>query len=282
MEPKKVGKNWFSADKGAANDTEVLFFALLVTHFRESVNELDKWASDVLAQQSAFLSGGDLPDSLLTSRRVKVPPLLQRVHAAYSAEHTVEMLEKIGKAIQQWPGAGGIEDLTPSSLGHHRSSTKKNTQQRWKQPAAFFATAQLIKSHGIELRKLLGDETPRNELVTPRQQITKLEKESASRQKELEATQSTLFATADAHRKALARSVETRTAVKTAVKGARREAPRGALEVLRQEHRRGPLHLDDGHRQANRRRADQYAQLARDEDSAGRRGAVGVGCGPGL
>ena len=163
---------WFDPQGASANDTEILFVALLVIVARESVSELDKWASEVLEHEAAFAECSEtgLPAEWRISQKLPVPAIYQRIHTAYQARGgSNATLDKIGKAINLFPRPGGkVGPLGHVQLKHHFTAKNKAVQKRWKSPAALFAIARLVKRHGVELRQLLGDEAQEEECLPRR------------------------------------------------------------------------------------------------------------------
>ena len=95
-----AGIKWFSPDGDKPNDTEVLFFALLVISARESAEQIDNWAKTVLEFNDAFTKEGVIPPEWAISRKVNVPKVYKPLYDAYKGQgKSNSNLDQIGKAI---------------------------------------------------------------------------------------------------------------------------------------------------------------------------------------
>ena len=219
-EARKASTNWFDHKPGKANDTEMLFFALLVIAAAPRVDELDAWADNVLSQSHSTA----VPTEWVISKKVNVPPIYRRVEAAYKACKPNALLDKIGAILQVAPDAGGkVEGLRAPQLKHHFTSKQKDAQKRWKTPAALKVIATLVKRRGVALRRLIHDDTPLEEWQTPREEIEQLQQQKATAESQLREKTLTLALVTDKHRQAAKRLREKNKAVTDARKDERRK-----------------------------------------------------------
>ena len=240
--PRREGQ-WFEAKAGVeANDTEMLFFTLLVVAATPygGVGALNEWAQSILDHEKAFLADGTIPTEWKSSRKVKVPPIYARIYAAYDRRGTNETLERIGAAIQAWPEAGGKVELSAPTIKKHfqMHREKKLTAPKVLMPKVLMRVAKLIKGSGPELRKLVRDDTPREERPTPVEEIKELTQQNAALTSQLAATKEALAKKTDAHRKAAERAKEKNKAKTKAVRDVRKHERRQRVELSKTERNR--------------------------------------------
>ena len=160
---------WFERAPGAANPTEVLFFAFLVVQDPPGkAAELKEWATGVLSEEARAAELGDSwqPPASSDWKRPggKLGPLLKLMRIQYTAMRTDEQLDAIGAAIQGWDGPGRRAGLREHNLRNHlrkgepvpgpRLTKKTAPKPRW-QSAAVVDVAALVLRRGADLRRAL-------------------------------------------------------------------------------------------------------------------------------
>ena len=233
---------WFEANANVeANDTEMLFFTFLVVAATPygDVGALNEWAQAVLEHEKAFLTDGTIPPEWKSSRKVKVPPIYARIYEAYDRRGgNNDTLERIGGAIQAWPDAGGKVALNVKQLRWHFDSHKAKKLTPWKAPALLMRVAALILRRGPELRKLVRDDTPREERPTPVEEMKELSRRNGELESTLAATKEALDKKTDAHRKLAQRAKEKNTTKTKAVRDARKHERRKAAALSKAERKK--------------------------------------------
>ena len=235
-EPRASSVVWFESGEADANDTEVLFFALLLVSLAMREKEraaLDSWAAKVLAEAAAaFQLRAQWQPSDGWGKTNKVSKLFDPMARAYGCQRSAEELDTIGKAIQSWHGAGQFNGLCASRLQNHwrgktfgfRRSKKldlKSAPPRWR-TWQICSVAELVAKRGAALRSALRRTedttltTDREALTVAKQQISAVEAEREQLRQELGIETAAAARLADAFRKAKGRLAAKRTAVSDA------------------------------------------------------------------
>ena len=159
---------WFYVKPGMPNATELLFLALLVLTGHHNVDELKKWASDVLVGARNYNTTGveGLPVEWKPSRFVNVPVIFAPIHDAYCKKTwRTDVLDNIGKVIQAWQGDGRCDKLDAQRLREHSEKlrgpskdkkSKAGGPARWKTSESLIGVATLISKHATDLKQRLA------------------------------------------------------------------------------------------------------------------------------
>ena len=227
LQPKKStadSVSFFERAPGPPNDTEVLFFSLLVCSNGDRVSDLELWASSVLRYESSYCAGpfADMPDDRKVTRKVNTPPILSPLALSYTGVWDMERLKQIAKAIQMWDGPGAAGGLCPSGLKNHRAWKPSKGGPRWKSLEALFGVARLVTRSGVVLRRLLEIVEPIESLPWPYERAQQAEAAVRQLQTSLEVEKAAKVKAIDAHRQAASRLKKKNKAVGDAVKGERR------------------------------------------------------------
>lgn len=118
---RKPAKVWFDWTPGPANDTEMLFYALLVLHAGEPIATLEDWAKRVLSEQPRYLELGDDWRPPMTTEWTTKGKLIasnfKPMYDAYNKTWPNAELEQIGVVIQgQRVCDGRCGELMPDHL----------------------------------------------------------------------------------------------------------------------------------------------------------------------
>ena len=154
-EPRQTAQKWFAPGKVEPNDTEILFFALLICASDISAGDLHKWACSVSSLEE---EARRLRHEWHAEQWVFEPMRIAYTNTIWSHER----LDEIGIAIEQWPGPGQRDSLRWSPLLNHLRAkakavprTPKHTAPpRWRS-CSIVEVAALIKAHGPALRLAL-------------------------------------------------------------------------------------------------------------------------------
>ena len=99
---------WFEPSGKAANDSEILFLALLLMQTRISVAGLNEWASEVLKLEPEFKLLGSTYKLPATAKwqmaGAKPGAMLEPLAKAYNGVWHRESLDAISTAMQAWRG----------------------------------------------------------------------------------------------------------------------------------------------------------------------------------
>jgi hypothetical protein len=215
-EPRDAARPWFSRHPGIANESEVLFLALVRVWNAENVPQQLEWASQILVEESRLLELGDAwrpqngaawePNekklgSLLT-------PMLRQLRAAASTG----FLEQACKAMQSLHNLPGqCDGLNVNQLRYWLrepprepgASKKKGGGgiERWK-GRALVAVAKLVKRHGPALRRALQLKEAIDDVPSAAAVISELTAKVKTAETEREKAVARSKKSADAHRKA--------------------------------------------------------------------------------
>ena len=119
-----MGVSWFATKEGLPNDTEMLFFTLLlISAGTVKLTELKRWATDVMRYFAGFQSTGvdSLPAAWRVSKSQPLPEIYAGLHGACdknrSADWVGGRLDQICKVIKAQLG----HDLGAAELKRYRT-----------------------------------------------------------------------------------------------------------------------------------------------------------------
>lgn len=196
--PRAESNAWFDRKPGIANDTEVLFFALLILSSGERADTLDDWADTVLRpNEASYLSEGaaawKIPAEWKGLRNQKAP-IMNIVLEAYDASRDADELNRIGAALQAWRGKGQCSGLEQHHLRQHFSWAR---ELRGKKRAgvlmerlqrSLVAVAALVKSRrsGSQLRTLLKLHESAHQAPSPVEELADAKRKAEKLEEQLE------------------------------------------------------------------------------------------------
>jgi hypothetical protein len=161
--------HWFDTAHEDANDSEMLFFALLLISCAASVASLEEWARKVLREKPAAESARAAWKAPTEGwgKVGKLSKLFAPLDDAYmNTSWTDYELDTIGAAMRLWDGAGRHDKLTHTQLRTHlslgrdlklraaRRDKKMGGPLRWRS-WTIVNVAELVLRHGVALRKAL-------------------------------------------------------------------------------------------------------------------------------
>ena len=243
-EPKSKPLVWFEHAAGPPNDTEIMFFTLLVLMSGKTVAQLVEWTSTVLVEEKRFLELGaayTLPSEWKAAGNV-VPAIFEPMHhACAGGGWATTALDQIGKAMQAWRGKGHFNGLRASHLRehlNHKSGVKalgppkkpKDGPPRWKTGSALIRVAALIKRNRVMLRSLLKIDKPLEEVMTMEVELAEQTQLNAALAAQLQEKERAMKTLQDAWRKAAGRLKQ---ANKKATK-ARHEEKAKASDIIKE------------------------------------------------
>lgn len=175
---KAAPLRWFHAGHGLPNESEVLFYALLVVQRAQTASDAKQWAQELLVHYERINASNTWPPADVAGlhwQGSRAPPLLKLLYDAYNAMWVENDLTKIAKAMLCFQGPGRFVkgDLRASHLRTYKDANvqgppqgpKKRTKARYLS-AAVVEVARLVQRETSTLRQLLKMETPIEEVVT--------------------------------------------------------------------------------------------------------------------
>ena len=212
MTASNDGQKWYNrSGQSEPNDTEVLFFALLVAGELRTQNEMKKWSTKVLLERERAYEEKESWKPLGEDQwgppvACNVSALFGPLYSGYFRAANADWTH-IGVAIQAWDGDGQCDGLTSHKLREHRNKNpdgqpakggKTRAPRRWK-TWSVMRVAALVKQRAGDLQRALKLDAPLAEIPSAREALRALEAENAR----LEARCSSLEADRDLARNAL-------------------------------------------------------------------------------
>ncbi|KAL1511951.1 hypothetical protein AB1Y20_005231 [Prymnesium parvum] len=234
---------WYDTKPGVPNESEVLFFSLLVAKRASTAVEAEEWAKNILKLDEPIRSSPIWPPPGVPELQWKgsrAPSHLKLLHDAYGSSWTKEDLEQIVKAMLAFKGPGRFEAgrLQFHHLRSYKDANLRGPPQgtKGKAPPRFCCAsvldvAALVKRECRQLRQLLKLDIPVDEVPTIAMDLENMMKEAntlrtafKSQGIKLQTTHAELCKVKDAHRQAMRRAQDIRKAKRDA-----REAERQKL-----------------------------------------------------
>ena len=165
---KKEACDFFAPGIAEPNESEMLFFSLLLIMHATSVRSLDEWAKKVVAESSAAEAAGvrwRLDASRWPLQGRAYSTLFKPMDEAVDSIRELSSLETIAATMRSWDGTGGYDGaLNGINLRSYvnrkyrapSGNPKKNNDgpPRWRSWRIVHVASTILK-HGVALRKAL-------------------------------------------------------------------------------------------------------------------------------